>query len=138
MTTKISFFIFIAAVCLFAASIPALAQTEDRNVLERTKTDVHRFGTGEKAKIVVTMKDGRKVKGHIVRTGDDTFEVADSKSKQMIVIAYQDVSRIKKQGISKWVWVAVGVGAGAAVTVAILAVAAKNSFPDIRIARPSR
>ena len=135
MSKTVFSIIIICSMMLFA--YPAAAQSKTDNALEKMKTDVYRFGTGEKAKVVVKMNDGTKHKGFILRTGDDSFDLADSKTKKSTSIAYRDVSQIKKPGLSKTAWALIGAGVAAAVVVAVIAVAAKNSFPDtISIGRP--
>lgn len=135
MSKTVFSIIIICSMMLFAS--PAAGQANTNNALEKMKTDVYRFGTGEKAKVVVKMNDGTKHKGFILRTGDDSFDLADSKTKKSTSIAYRDVSQIKKPGLSKTAWALIGAGVAAAVVVAVIAVAAKNSFPDtISIGRP--
>ncbi len=99
------------------------AQTRADNAVEKIKTDVHRRGTGEKSKAVVKMKDGTKLKGYISQTGEDSFDLTNSKTKQTTAIAYRDVAQVKKQGLSKGAKIAIGVGIAAAVTVSLIGVA---------------
>ncbi len=111
-------------------SQPASAQTVSRNSLERMKTEVYRYGTGEKAKVVVRKNDGTRIKGYISRTGEGTFELTDSKTGRTFALAYSDVSRIKKQGISTPVKIAIIVGVTAAVVVVVLAIVVKDALDD--------
>ena len=107
------------------------AQPTTDNTLEKIKTDVSRRGTGEKSKVVVKLKNGTNLKGFIAQTGEDSFDLVDSRTKQTSAIAYRDVAQVKKQGLSTGAKIAIGVGIAAAVTVVVLVVAVRNAdlFP---------
>ena len=107
------------------------AQLNPDNAAEKVKTDVFRRGTGEKSKVVVKMKDGTKMKGYISQTGEDSFDLTDSKTKQTTAVAYRDVAQVKKQGLSKGAKIALGIGIAAAVTVVVLGVAISNAADDL-------
>ena len=117
---------------LYGANLQIIsAQTNTDNVVEKVKTDVFRRGTGEKSKVVVKMKDGTKMKGYISQTGEDSFDLTDSKTKQTTAVAYGDVAQVKKQGLSKGAKIALGIGIAAAVTVVVLGVAINNAADDL-------
>jgi anaerobic C4-dicarboxylate transporter len=117
---------------LYGANLQIIsAQTNTDNVVEKVKTDVFRRGTGEKSKVVVKMKDGTKMKGYISQTGEDSFDLTDSKTKQTTAVAYGDVAQVKKQGLSKGAKIALGIGIAAAVTVVVLGVAISNAADDL-------
>lgn len=103
-----------------------LAQPGTDNALEKIKTDVSRRGTGEKSKVVVRMKNGTRLKGYISQSDDDSFDLTDSKTKQITTVPYGDVMAIKKSGLSTGAKVAIGVGIAAAVVVVVLVVAVRN------------
>ena len=98
------------------------AQLNPDNAAEKVKTDVFRRGAGEKSKVVVKMKDGTKMKGYISQTGENSFDLTNSKTKQTTAVAYRDVTQVKKQGLSKGAKIAIGVGIAAAITVAVIGV----------------
>ena len=117
---------------LYGANLQIIsAQTNTDNALEKIKTDVSRRGTGEKSKVVVKLKNGTNLKGFISQTGEDSFDLVDSRTKQTTAIAYRDVAQVKKQGLSTGAKVAIGVGIAAAVTVVVLVIAVRNTdlFP---------
>ena len=117
---------------MFAANLQIIsAQTNSGNSVEKVKTAVVRRGTGEKSKVVVKMKDGTKKKGYISQTGEDSFDLTDSKTKQTTAVAYRDVAQVKKQGLSKGAKIALGIGIAAAVTVVVLGVAINNAADDL-------
>jgi hypothetical protein len=96
----------------------------------RVQTQIARFGTGEKARVTVRKNDGTKIKGYISRAGDAAFDLTDPKTKQTSAIAYSDVSKIKKSGMSKGMKIAIIGGVVAAVVVVVVAIAAKEAFDD--------
>ena len=108
------------------------AQSSTDNALEKIKTDVSRRGTGEKSKVVVSMKNGTRMKGYISQTDDDSFDLTNSKTKQITTVSYGDVAQVKKPGLSTGAKIAIGVGIAAAVTVVVLVIAVRNTdlFPD--------
>lgn len=137
--------LFFIGLLIFAANLQIiLAQSnpdnsDERNKIEKIKTDVSRRGTGEKSKVVVVMKDATKRKGFISQTGEDSFDLTDSKTKQTSAIAYRDVAQVKKPGLSTGAKVLIGVGIGVVVTAVVLAVAvndALDDFGNIGIGRP--
>jgi len=109
------------------------AQSNTDNALEKIKANVHRRGTGEKSKVVVKMKDGTRLKGYISQTGEDSFNLTDSKTKQTNAVAYRDVAQVKKQGLSKGAKIAIGVGIAAAVTISLIGVSIGRGLGNIRV-----
>ena len=109
------------------------AQSNTDNALEKIKANVHQRGTGEKSKVVVKMKDGTRLKGYISQTGEDSFNLTDSKTKQTNAVAYRDVAEVKKQGWSKGAKIALGVGIVAAVTVFVIGGAIASGLGNIGI-----
>jgi hypothetical protein len=92
------------------------AQTNpDTSRVEKVKGDVAKRGTGKKARVKVKLQDGSKLKGYITQTGEDSFTLTDSKTKQDTTLAYRDVTQVKKQGgLSVVTMVGIGVGITAA------------------------
>jgi len=116
----------------FAANLQTIsAQSNTDKTLEKIKTSVNQRGTGEKSKVVVKMKDGTKLKGHISQILEDSFDLTDSKTKQTIAVAYRDVAQVKKPGLSTGAKIAIGIGIGAAVTGVILAVAVRGVVDNL-------
>jgi len=109
------------------------AQTNTDNAVEKMKADVHRRGTGEKSKVVVKMRDGTRLKGFISQAGEDSFDLTNSKTKQITAIAYRDVAQVKKQGLSKGAKIAIGVGIAAAVTISLIGVSIGRGLGNIRV-----
>jgi hypothetical protein len=95
------------------------AETENRIGDEHSskiRTQVQERGTGEKAKVKMALQDKSIVKGYISQVDAQSFRVTDKKSGQVTTIAYKDVAKVKKSGMSTGAKVGIGVG----VTVGVL------------------
>ena len=78
------------------------------------------------------------MKGFISQTGEDSFDLTDSKTKQTTAIAYRDVAQVKKPGLSTGAKVLIGVGIGVAVSAVVIGIAvggALDNFGSIGIAQ---
>ena len=69
--------------------------------------------------------NGTELKGYISQTGDESFELTDSKTKQVTSIAYRDVAQVKGSGLSKGAKIGIGIAIGAAAAI-ILAIFTKR------------
>jgi hypothetical protein len=121
--------VLIALMLLFNNLQSVTAQTRtvnDAATINKIKANVSKRGTGEKARVNVKMLNGTKMKGFISQTGEDSFTLADSKTKQTSTLAYSDIAQVKKQGMSTGTKILIGVGVGVAVTAVVLAIAARN------------
>jgi len=120
----------------FAVNLKFIAAQTDANnsveinKVEKLKADVLKRGTGEKSKVIVKMKDGTKLKGFISQTGQDSFDLTNSKTKQTTAVAYREVAQVKKQGLSTGAKIAIGVGVGVGITAVVLAVAVRGALDN--------
>ncbi len=104
---------------VFGGSVQSVfAQAQPDANAERIKAVVAARGVNEKKRIRVKMLNGVKMKGYISQIGDDTFTLAISKTRQPVVIAYREVSKIESGGLSGGA--RIGIIAGAAVGGGIL------------------
>jgi len=113
----------LAVVLLTVGSLPVFAQTVDASNAEKIKAVVARRGVNEKKRVRVKMLSGVKMKGYISQIGDDSFTLAISKTRQPVVIAYRDVSKVESGGLSGGARVGIIVGAavGAGLLITYLA-----------------
>lgn len=116
-----------AALVLHAADVtpsPTLARTDQsEQKAAKVKADVARRGTGEKARVVVRLLDGSKLKGHVSQAGNDSFTLTDSGSGQTRTLSYSEVAQVKKPG-GLPLGAKIGIGMGALVGVLALVYAA--------------
>ncbi|MDQ4123594.1 MAG: hypothetical protein M3209_19320 [Acidobacteriota bacterium] len=106
------------------------AQTQRENNTESVKTEVIKRGTNEKKRVRVKMLNGTKIKGYISQIGDNSFTLTNSKTKQPIVIAYSDVSKVESGGLAGGARIGIITGAIAGVTAIVLYVAFQNAIRD--------
>jgi hypothetical protein len=94
----------------------------------KVKRAVQERGTGEHSTVKVTLRDKTKVKGYISQIGPDSFQVTDNKSGRVTPIAYQEVEKVRKSGLSTGakIGIALGVGLGVAVAASLGSLAASG------------
>lgn len=110
--------LLVAVLTVNAVSPPSLKAQTKAASREEVKARVAKLGTGPKAVVRVTLRDGRKVQGWLSSAAEDDFAVADEKSGAVTTIAYADVAGVKSLKPSKGAVVAMVV-AGLAAGVAI-------------------
>ncbi|MDQ1590197.1 MAG: hypothetical protein QOG71_824 [Pyrinomonadaceae bacterium] len=92
----------------------------DAGLTEQVKVKVARLGVGDKARVTVRLKDGKKLKGYISQAKDEEFVVRDRKTDAPSVVLYRDVERVdSNRGHSTARNIAIGttIGVGAVLTV---------------------
>ena len=91
----------------------------------KTKNEVQKRGAGERVK--VTLRNKTEVKGYISQIDAESFQVTEKKSGRVTTVAYQDVLKVRKQGMSTGAKIAIAAGvAGVVVLVSIAATIASN------------
>lgn len=102
------------------------AQSGIDKSIEKIKADIYRRES-EGAKVVVKLKNGRKLKGYISKVREDSFDVTDYKIKQITTILYRDIRQVdKKQGLPIGAKIAIGIGIAAVVTVVVIRASVKR------------
>jgi hypothetical protein len=78
--------------------VPAYAKFPDdaQARTQKVKEGIAKLGTGEDARVQLTLRDGRKLKGYIREAGQDTFVVVDQKTGTATTVAYPEVKEMKK------------------------------------------
>lgn len=114
---------FICCCLVVSLTVPAWSQSAvlPDDHAAKVKLAVQERGTGEHSRVKVTLRDKTEVKGYVSQIGSDSFQVTDNKSGKVTSIAYQEVKKVRKSGLSTGakIGIAVGVGAGVAVAVAL-------------------
>lgn len=112
----------------FGGGAPSVfAQTQADANAEKVKAVVARRGVNEKKRVRVKMLSGVKMKGYISQIGDDSFTLAISKTKQPVVVAYRDVSKIESGGLAGGARVGIIVGAAIGATLLVIYIAFENA-----------
>ncbi|HEX6126627.1 MAG TPA: hypothetical protein VFZ23_14735 [Pyrinomonadaceae bacterium] len=115
----------IAVLLLFANVSLTVGQQSAVQLDRQIKARVNDLGAG--AKVTVFLKDGTKIQGNISQILDDSFDVTVKKETQSTIIAYRDVQRIKRRGLTSGAKVGIGVALGAAAIATVLVVVLASS-----------
>ena len=93
---------------------------ETRSLAEGHSNDVKKKieQRGIEQKTKVTLRNKTEVKGYISRIDADSFQLTDKKSGRVTTIAYQDVERVRKPGMSAGAKIATIAGVAVGVFVA--------------------
>ena len=118
------------AVLLISNSGTLLVFAQSGDNAAKVKAAVAKRGTNEKKRVRVKMQNGTKIKGYITQIGDESFTLALSKTKQPVVIAYRDVSKIESGGLSGGARIGIIVGAAAGAAVFFLYLAFLNAIEN--------
>ncbi len=99
------------------------AQTQDDDksakLTAKIKTKVAKYGTGEKSKVKVELRNQTKIKGYISTIEDNSFTVTDKKTGTATKIEYAQVKKVMNgNGLSTAG--KIGIAVGIAVPLAIL------------------
>ncbi len=127
MLTKYVSLALVVIVTFGAAARVSLGQTAVDPASQQIKRDLDPLAKNDSTKIEVTTKDGAKRKGFVTKKLDDSFDLTDSKSKQLANIPYREVAKVKKPGWSTGAKVGLGAAIGAGAVIAILLIAIKNA-----------
>lgn len=98
--------------------IPAYANSQDDAQVRaqardarKVKIGILKLGLGANARVQLTLRDGRKVKGYIREAGQDSFVVVDAKTGASTTITYTQVKQIKGNNLATGAKVALKLGA---------------------------
>lgn len=108
-----------------------VAQSGPDADIEKVRTKIRKHGIGEGSKVVVTMKDGTKLTGHITQILDDSFDLTYTNTKQPTTIPYRDVAKVNRVGMSKPAKTAIGIGVAAGIVILVLTVPRKGPLGPI-------
>jgi sRNA-binding regulator protein Hfq len=112
----------------FVQIASAQAQTDAGNVA-RVKSEVARRVTNRKTHVNIDLLNGNKLKGRIEQAGDSTFTIREDKTNQKIELSYNDVRKVKGQGLGTGAKIGLIVGAAVVVLAVVVVVALKNFDP---------
>jgi hypothetical protein len=87
---------------------------------EKVKANVLKLGTGEAARVKVTLHDKTKLEGYISSAGEESFTVTSNKTGATVVVPYPQVKSVKGNNLSTGAKIAIGAGIAAAVILLIL------------------
>ena len=113
----------VALVALAQTNAPALAAAKKQALpAADVRAKIDRAGIGEKARVTVWLRDGRKVKGYVAERRNEEFVLRDRKTDAPTIIQYADVTKLDiNRGHSTARNTAIGVGIGAGAVLITLA-----------------
>jgi sRNA-binding regulator protein Hfq len=112
----------------FLQSANAQAQTDAVNAA-RIKSEVAKRVANRKTHVNIDMINGNKLKGRIEQAGDAAFAIREDKTNQKIELNYNDVRKVKGQGLGSGAKIGLIVGAAAVVLAVVVVLALKNFDP---------
>ena len=86
----------------------------------KVKAAVLKLGTGEAARVKVTLRDKTKLEGYVSGAGEDSFAVTNAKTGAVTTVAYPQVKSVKGNNLSTGAKIAIGAGVAAAIILLIL------------------
>src|SRR3712207_6819356 len=97
------------------AAGPVKAQTrgegEARRV-EQVRAKIDRLGTGQSARVRVTMRDRRKLSGYVREAGAEEFVVVEPRTGVVTASPYSQVRKVNPRELPRAARVAIGLGIG--------------------------
>ena len=103
---------------LAAGPVKAQARGEgDAKRVEQVRAKIGRLGTGESARVRVTLRDRKKVSGYVREAGTEDFVVVQPKTGVVTTIPYSQVKQVNPRQLPRAARVALGVGIGIGISV---------------------
>ena len=96
-------------------------QTLDSKNAAKVKAEVQKRGIGKQSRLKVTLRDQTEVKGYVSQIGDASFQITNPQTQDVTTIAYADVKKVRRPGLSRSVGTAIVVGVAAAALLILLA-----------------
>ena len=120
MFKKYLVFALIVLTFNFAGGRLVFAQTQsdkDAKKIQKIKTKVADYGTGEKSKVKVELRNQTKIKGYISAIENDSFTVTDKKTGSTTKIDYAQVKNVNRNNLSTTAKIAIALGIAVPVTI---------------------
>lgn len=93
--------LLVVGLVLFSVSRAALGQQQLTNFVVKIKTDVAGRIRTEKTLVTVRLRNGSELKGRITQAAENMFTLKEKNTGAHRDIAYEDVTRVKGNGLSK-------------------------------------
>lgn len=119
-----------AALLLAASGAQTVFAKAGGDSAREVRTKVARLGVGERARVDVRLHDERKLKGHVRRAGEQSFDVTEDESGITFEVDYTDVARLRKRGGGMSGTTKALIWGGVAATAAVALYAARGAFCD--------
>ena len=126
MFRKLLATVLVALVAQTQLAAPALAASPKQAQIADARAKIDRAGLGEKARVTVWLRDGRKVKGYVAERRETEFVLRDRKTDAPTIIQYADLTRAdinRGHSTARNTAIGVAIGAGAVLTTLALLIA---------------
>ena len=113
MSRKLVSLVLVGLLLNIVGAIPAYASSKEETrarFAEKVKEGISKLGTGPEARVEVKLRDGRKLKGYISETGENSFVMVDARSGAASTIPYPQVKQVTGNNLSKGAKIAITVG----------------------------
>jgi len=94
-------------------------QTSDSKNATKVKAEVQKRGIGKQSRLKVTLRDQTELKGYVSQIGDASFQITNPKTQDVTTLAYADVKKVRRPGLSRSVGIAIGIGVALLIALAI-------------------
>ena len=91
----LSFALIVLLLNVIGVSSAHSQEDKQARAIEKVRENVRKLGVGEAARVEVKLLDGRKIKGYIRETNEDSFVVVDAKTSAAATIDYSQVKQLK-------------------------------------------
>ncbi|MDQ3712163.1 MAG: hypothetical protein M3388_08100 [Acidobacteriota bacterium] len=91
----LSFALIVLLLNVVGVSSAYSQEDKQARAIEKVRENVRKLGVGEAAQIEIKLLDGRKIKGYIRETSEDSFVVVDAKTSAAATVDYSQVKQIK-------------------------------------------
>jgi hypothetical protein len=124
---------FLLTMFILVVTLPhgSNAQTITDTRADRARETAARIGSGNRSKIEVKLRDGRRLKGSIETISDDSVTLIQDGSRTPATISFSDIDELKRRrgGISSGAIVGiVAAGVGAAILLGVLLKRCRNEM----------
>lgn len=108
----------------------ALAQTPTNpDQSAKIKSEVAKRIANKKNHVNIDLRNGDKLKGRLEQADDNKFTLRQDKTGNTIEISYDDVLKVKGQGLGTGAKIGIALGVAAVVVAVVVVVALKNFDP---------
>jgi hypothetical protein len=94
---KIWLSLVLVYVLVFTAAPVLVGSPSDRQAqtLEQVREKIGRLGVSEKARVIIRLRNGTKLKGYIQQAGENEFVLNDKEMNAPVHVLYDDVARVE-------------------------------------------
>lgn len=108
----------------------AHAQTQTNpDATAKSKSEVAKRIANKKNHVNIDLRNGDKLKGRLEQADDTKFALRQDNTGNKIELSYNDVLKVKGQGLGKGAKIGIALGVAAAVVAVAVVVALKNFDP---------